>query len=66
MEMIPVRSSAISAVGYNPDTQQLRIKFKDGGTYNFCRVPPSIADGFLTSSSKGSYYDRHIRGKYHC
>lgn len=66
MEMIRVNSSAIDAIGYDPNTQQMRIRFKHGGTYSFCRVPQSIFDGFLSSSSKGTYYDRHIRDRYQC
>jgi hypothetical protein len=66
MEMISVRSSAISAVGYDPNTQQMRIKFHQGHTYNFCRVPQHIVDGLLSAGSKGTYYDRHIRDRFHC
>lgn len=66
MQMIAVNSSAISAVGYEADTMQMRIRFKQGDTYTFCRVPQSIFEGLLAASSKGSYYDRHIRDKYHC
>jgi hypothetical protein len=66
MEMIRVNSSAISAIGYAADIQQMQIKFKQGHTYTFCRVPQQIFDGLLSASSKGSYYDRHIRGKYQC
>ena len=66
MRMIPVSSSAISSVGYDPETQQMQIKFKKGRIYTFCRVPQHIFNGLLTASSKGTYYDRHIRDKYHC
>lgn len=66
MKMISVSSSAISSIGYDQLTLQMQIKFKQGHTYTFCRVPQSIFDGLLTSSSKGTYYDRYIRDKYHC
>ncbi|MDY7580121.1 KTSC domain-containing protein [Herbaspirillum sp. RTI4] len=66
MDMIRVNSSAISAVGYDPNTRQMQIKFKQGHTYSFCHVPQSIFDGLLSAGSKGAYYDRHIRDKYHC
>ena len=66
MEMVSVRSSAISAVGYNSDSGQMRIRFKGGGTYTFCRVPASVYAGLLGASSKGTYYDRHIRDRYQC
>ncbi|WP_353221113.1 KTSC domain-containing protein [Salinisphaera sp. S4-8] len=66
MEMIAVSSSAIRAVGYDPTTQRMNIRFQQGHTYSFCRVPASVFEGLLAASSKGSYYDRHIRDRYQC
>jgi hypothetical protein len=66
MDMIPVRSSAIRAIGYEPATQQMRIKFNQGHTYNYCRVPQSVFDGLKGALSKGHYYDAHIKDRYHC
>jgi hypothetical protein len=66
MEMIPVISSAISAIGFDKPTQQMRIKFKQGDTYNFCRVPENIFLGLLSATSKGTYYDRYIKDKFDC
>jgi hypothetical protein len=66
MQMISVGSSAINAVGYDPVSMQLHIRFKQGHTYIFCRVPQNIYDGLMSASSKGSYYDSHIRERYHC
>lgn len=66
MQMIPVRSSAISAIGYDPLTRQMRIRFQSGSTYTFCRVPSEIFAGLRSASSKGRYYDRRIRGRYQC
>jgi hypothetical protein len=42
MDMISVSSSAIHSIGYDPVTQQMRIRFKNGGIYTFCRVPQHI------------------------
>lgn len=66
MEMINVRSKAILAVGYDPNTQMMKIKFIENKTYNFCRVPERIFKGLLSASSKGTYYNDHIRDRYHC
>ncbi len=66
MEMQSVRSSAIRAVGYDPQIQRLRIQFVQGHSYDFCRVPEHIYRGFISASSKGRYYDLHIRDRYHC
>lgn len=66
MEMIRVSSSAISAVGYDPDMMQMRIKFKDGKTYTYCGVPEHIVTGLLGAGSKGGYYRNHIKDRYSC
>ena len=66
MDMIRVSSSAIASVGYDPSLQRMQVKFNQGKTYSFCRVPQRIFDGLLAAGSKGSYYDSHIRDKYSC
>lgn len=66
MRMIPVSSSAISAVGYDPSTMRMQIQFQQGRTYTFCDVPQHIFDGLLGAGSKGTYYDHYVRGRYQC
>jgi hypothetical protein len=66
MNMIPVRSSAIRAVGYDPATQRMRITFVEGHGYDFCRVPSYIFDGLLRAPSKGGYYNDLIKDRYPC
>lgn len=66
MEMISVISSAISAIGYNKEAQQMRITFKQGHTYSFCRVPENVFLGLLNAGSKGRYYDDYIKDRYQC
>lgn len=66
MEMVRVRSDAISAIGYDPDTQQMCIRFTSGKMYNFCRVPLETHERFMRSTSKGSFYNDRIRGRYSC
>ncbi|GAB7526802.1 KTSC domain-containing protein [Paraburkholderia sp. 2C] len=66
MEMILVRSRAIRAVGYDARTMQMRIRFQQGHTYDFCRVPADIYQGLMDATSKGTYYNEYIRDKYPC
>lgn len=66
MEMISVHSSAIRAVGYDPTTHRMKITFTEGKTYDFCSVPEHIFSGLLSASSKGTYYNDHIRDRYQC
>ena len=60
--MILVNSSAIRAVGYDGST--LTVEFHSGRVYDHPRVPYSVYDGLMRASSKGGFYNRHIRGKY--
>ncbi|QXX78985.1 KTSC domain-containing protein [Alcaligenes faecalis] len=65
--MIPVLSSAIAAVGYDPNTKRMQIRFTSGGiTYTYCGVPQSVYDGLMSAPSKGTYFDRVIRDRYQC
>lgn len=66
MDMIRVSSSAISAVGYDPATMRMKIQFVDGHTYDYCGVPESVFDELLRASSKGMYFNDHIRDRYQC
>lgn len=66
MDMIRVSSDAISAIGYDPATGRMRIRFTSGSSYDFCRVPPDVHERFMRSSSKGSFYNDYIRGRYQC
>lgn len=66
MEMIRVFSTAITAIGYDPASQRMKITFQQGHTYDFCRVPAHIHQGLMQSASKGSYYNAYIKDRYHC
>ena len=60
--MISVSSSAIAAIGYENGT--LAVRFHNSGTYNHPGVPYSVYAGLINASSKGAYYNTHIRGRY--
>ena len=66
MEMIPVSSSAIRAIGYDIETKRMKIAFVEGYAYDFCGVPESVFNGLLRAGSKGRYYNDHIRDRYPC
>jgi len=67
MDMQRVRSSAIHSVGYDADTQRLRIKFTNSlKSYDYCRVPIHLYQSLMAASSKGDFYKRHIDGRYRC
>ena len=61
--MIPLNSSAISAVGW--DDYHLFVQFHTSDTiYTFYGVPYSIFAGLVQADSPGTFYHRHIEGRY--
>lgn len=61
MEMQPVSSSNLAAIGYDYDTAVLRIEFLKGGLYEYQGVPSEVYEGFMSASSKGTYFDQNIK-----
>jgi hypothetical protein len=66
MDMIRVASRAIAAVGYDPASGRMKIRFVHGDVYDFCGVPAHVFEGLLDAPSKGRYYNEHIRDRYPC
>jgi hypothetical protein len=64
MQTISVSSSAIRSVAYDPESRRLYISFHSGGPYTFYRVPREIYVGLINATSPGTYYHRHIAGRY--
>ncbi len=62
MNMIPVNSSNLAAVGYECGT--LRILFNSGWMYDYMGVPEDVYVNLLNASSKGSYHAEYIKNSY--
>ena len=66
IELVPVTSSQIAAIGYDPTTGELVIRFHGCGRqgasiYSYAGVPAALARGLVEAQSPGSYFHRHIR-----
>ena len=64
LDRTPVVSSAIAAVGYDPETQTLEIEFTSGGVYQYQGVPSEVYEQFMNGGSFGTFYQQHIKGQY--
>jgi hypothetical protein len=64
MNMIPVQSSSISAIGYDEQSETLSIRFNNGRTYEFNGVPPEEFEALKNAPSIGSYFNDNIKGQY--
>lgn len=62
--MNPVKSSNISAVGYDPSTKILEIHFKNGSKYEYRDVPPEAYEALMNAKSVGSHFHAHVKTKY--
>jgi KTSC domain-containing protein len=57
-------SSNVSSVSYNPETKEMTVSFKSGGSYTVSGVEATTASDMANDPSPGSYYNRHIRNSY--
>ena len=60
----PLQSSHLSHCRYDEATQVLEIGFRDGSVYAHQGVPAELYEGLMGAESAGSYYARHIKGRY--
>ena len=60
MEMIPVESSNIFSIGYDPEEEKLYIQFHSGAIYEYYNVPQFIFDELMSAESKGRYAHQNI------
>lgn len=69
MEMKPVKSSNLKAVGYDPTTRMLRAEFSSGGAWDYRDVPVEKYQQLLAAdanpdSSVGSLFHRSIKSAH--
>lgn len=60
----PIDSSAISAIGYDEDSCELYIRFRDGGAYTYLDVPPEEWLALCDADSKGTFVNQVIKPGY--
>jgi hypothetical protein len=64
IELKPVKSSNIKAVGYDPTTLTLRIQYKTDRVYNYFGVPVEIYTNLMAAESVGKFFWANIRTQY--
>jgi hypothetical protein len=62
--MHEVESSNIKTIGYETETNTLKVEFKSGHKYEYDNVPANVFDELLESVSKGKYMNQNIKGQY--
>lgn len=64
MDMTPVESSLIFAVGFDVDKKELTVEFKKGGVYRYKPVPHAVYTAMLEAISVGKFFLRNIKNQY--
>ncbi len=64
MRRIPVDSTDLVAIGYDPKTRVLEVEFKEGRIYQYLDVAPDIYVRFMRTDSYGQYFYAFISGHY--
>lgn len=72
MKLIKVKSSNISMVGLkeeklslnSPTKNILRVVFVNERTYDYFDVPKEVFEDFLSSESKGKFFNKNIQNNY--
>lgn len=64
MPRLPVTSSNIATIGYDPATRTMEVEFAGGGIYQYADVAPQAHAEFLAAESIGRHFARHIKNAY--
>lgn len=62
--MQPVKSSAISHIGYDPAAKQMTIRFRNGGEHVYYDVPQEEHEALVGARSIGRHYAERVRNRY--
>jgi len=62
--MIKVKSSCISAVGYESNFGDLIIEYNTGNRFAYQKVPYEMFQKLMKAESKGKFVNQFIKGKY--
>lgn len=60
----PIKSSAVSATGYDSASRVLAVQFQGGKTYRYTGVPPEVAIGLREAKSVGNFMASRVIGKF--
>jgi hypothetical protein len=63
MELIPVTSSTIKAIGYDAATRTLRVQFLRGKSpiWEYSPITQEAFNDFMAADSLGSHFHKHIK-----
>jgi KTSC domain len=64
MHRTAVESTTLATVGYDKTHKLLLLAFRSRATYQYFGVPAELHQALLDAPSKGSYFNRFVRGRF--
>ncbi len=64
IQLHPVISTSIKAIGYDVKTETLAVEFQSGKLYYYIQVPADVYADFCNTPSLGIFFQDHIRDQY--
>jgi len=64
MNRVTVESSSVSSVGYDVDTADLEIEYRNGRVYRYFHVPQGAYRMLLQAPSKGEFINQVIKPRF--
>jgi hypothetical protein len=64
LKRVPVSSSSVRSVGYDPERFILEIEFCSGGVYQYLQVPAAAHRLLLQAASIGEYVNSIIKPRF--
>ena len=64
MHVTAVESTTLATVAYDRARGLLQLEFRSGAIYQYFGVPAAVHEALLGAPSKGSYFNRFIRGRF--
>jgi len=64
MNETSVDSTALPAFAYDDAREILQLEFLGGAIYHYYGFPAAVHEALLGAPSKGSYFNRVIRGRF--
>ncbi|WP_341893755.1 KTSC domain-containing protein [Ferrovibrio terrae] len=61
--MNPVKSSNLSAVGYDPESKTMRVEFNGGARHDYSGITPEQFTDFMSAESKGKHFHKNFRSR---
>lgn len=61
MNTVPVKSSNIARVGYEPASKTMEVHFHNGTRYHYHNVPHATHAAFVGAESLGKHFGQHVK-----